>query len=370
MGKAGIKVTYLVDFFRTMNAGTEKQLGYLLTHFPKAGYSVQLVSLQNSDFLQKEAPSLFPGVRISTLCASSDVSTSLGSLAALFSQLRRTNPDILHTVFPTSNSLGVLIGRMAGVRKIVSSRRDMGFNLNERDLRFLRLANTCVSCIVANSEAVRMFTISQERVDQKKTTVIYNGIPAESFGIKSSSRKGTRMIVGIIANLNRPVKRVDLFIRAAALVSRRYQDVEFWIIGDGDLRIELENMAREVGVFPQTLFLGRRTDVQSLLHEMTIGVICSDSEGLSNALMEYMATGLPLVATDIGGNPELVQNGRTGFLVEPNNAEQLAGGILRLVEDRDLAKKMGKAGREALGKKFSVKKMLDETREMYESLER
>jgi glycosyltransferase involved in cell wall biosynthesis len=370
MGKAGIKVTYLVDFFRTPNAGTEKQLGYLLTHLPKAGYSVQLVSLQDSDFLRGEAHNLFPTVSITSLSAFSDISKSPIPLVRLYLILRRTRPEIVHTFFPASNSIGALISRLAGTRKIVTSRRDMGFNLSRKDIILLRAGNMVASRAVANCEAVRDQAIQLEGLRMEKTAVIYNGIDVGGIELQPSGTRDGRPIVGIVANLNRPVKRVDLFIRAAALVSRRYQDAEFWIIGDGDLRIELENMAREVGVFPQTLFLGRRTDVQSLLHEMTIGVICSDSEGLSNALMEYMATGLPLVATDIGGNPELVQNGRTGFLVEPNNAEQLAGGILRLVEDRDLAKKMGKAGREALGKKFSVKKMLDETREMYESLER
>jgi glycosyltransferase involved in cell wall biosynthesis len=363
-----IKISYVVDFFRTLNGGTEKQLGYLLTHLPKSGCSVQLLSFQDSPFLKEEAQNLFPGVAISSLGASSDISKSPTSLMRLFMMLRRSRPDLIHTFFPTSNSLGVLIARLAGVRKVVSSRRDMGFNLTKKDVRLLKIANRFVSCIVANSEAVQNRTIAREGVDRSKTRVIYNGVSLDSFGDSLTSRHDNEQIVGIVANLNRPVKRVDLFIRAAGLVSQNHSRVKFWVIGDGYLRDELERLARDLGVNSHMNFLGRRNDVGNLLRQMTIGVICSDSESLSNATMEYMAAGLPVVATDVGGNPELVEHGKTGLTVKPDDPYALSKEICELLDDHERAVKMGEAGRRTLQKRFSIEKMIGETRNIYDSL--
>jgi glycosyltransferase involved in cell wall biosynthesis len=363
-----IKISYVVDFFRTLNGGTEKQFGYLLTHLPKSGFSVQLLSFQDSPFLKEEAQNLFPGVAVSSLGASSDISKSPTSLIRLLMTLRRSGPDLIHTFFPTSNSLGVLIARLAGVRKIVSSRRDMGFNLSKKEVRLLKIANRFVSCIVANSEAAQNCTIALEGVARSKTRVIYNGVSPDNFGDSLASRRGNEQIVGIVANLNRPVKRVDLFIRAAALVSENHSGVNFWIIGDGYLRDELERLARDLGVNSHMTFLGGRKDVGTLLQKMTIGVICSDSESLSNAIMEYMAAGLPVVATDVGGNPELVEHGKTGLTVKADDPYALSKGICELLDDRERAVKMGEAGRRTLQKRFSIEKMIGETREIYESL--
>jgi glycosyltransferase involved in cell wall biosynthesis len=257
---------------------------------------------------------------------------------------------------------------LAGVRKVVSSRRDIGFNLSKKEVRLLRIANRFVSCIVANSEAARNCTIALEGVDRSKTHVIYNGVALDSLGDSLASRHGNEQIVGIVANLNRPVKRVDLFIRAAALVSQNHPRVRFWVIGDGYLRDEFERLARDLGVNSHMTFLGRRNDVRNLLQEMTIGVICSDSESLSNAIMEYMAAGLPVVATDVGGNPELVEHGKTGLMAKPDDPNALSERICKLLDDRERAVEMGAAGRRALQGKFSIEKMIAETRELYESL--
>lgn len=363
-----IKISYVVDFFRTLNGGTEKQLGYLLTHLPKAGLLVQLISFQGSPFLKEEAQNLFPSVAFGSLGASSDISKSPNSLIRLFMMLRGSRPELIHTFFPTANSLGVLIARLAGVRKVVSSRRDMGFNLSKKEVRLLKIANRFVSCIVANSEAVQNRTIELEGVDRSKTRVIYNGVSLDSFGDSLASRNGNEQIVGIVANLNRPVKRVDLFIRAAALVSQDHSGAKFWVIGDGYLRDELERLGRDLGMDSHMEFLGRRNDVGNLLRQMTIGVICSDSESLSNAIMEYMAAGLPVVATDVGGNAELVEHGKTGLMVKPDDPYALSKVICELLDDRERAVEIGEAGRRALQKKFSIEKMIGETREIYESL--
>jgi glycosyltransferase involved in cell wall biosynthesis len=362
-----IRITYLVDFFRTINAGTERQLGHLLTHLPEFDYSVQLISFQDSPFLKDEAPRLFPKVAIKTLGGKSDVSKSLPAFARLYFVLRSSKPGIVHTFFPASNSFGVLISRLAGTRIVISSRRDMGYNLTRKDIALLKIANRFVSCVVTNARAVQEHTIKIEGIKRKKTRVIYNGISFDDYNRSSHTNAQKEPIIGIVANLNRPVKRVDLFIKAAAIIHRDFPNVKFWIVGDGPLRMGLERLASNLGLNSNVVFMGRRGDVKKLLDEMIVGVICSDSEGLSNTILEYMGAALSVIATDVGGNPELVYHGRTGLLVPPNDAGSLAEGLIRLLKDSETACRMGDTGREFLNKKFRIDGMIQKTRDLYES---
>lgn len=173
----GIKITYLVDFFRTTEAGTERQLSHLLRYLSGESFSVQLISLQRSSFLQHEAPDLFPNITITELGAKSDLSRSFAALIRLFLILRQTSPDIVHTFFPGSNSLGILIARLAGVKTLISSRRDMGYNLNKKDVALLKFANRFVSFVVVNSKAVGGRTRELEEFTAERIRVIYNGLP-------------------------------------------------------------------------------------------------------------------------------------------------------------------------------------------------
>jgi L-malate glycosyltransferase len=361
-----IKITYLVDFFRTINAGTERQLGQLLTRLPDMGYSVKLMSLQNSFFLRDEAPGLFPKISIITLGAQSDISKSIPSLFRLYSHLRNDNADIVQTFFTGSNNIGIIIAKLSGKRILISSRRDMGFNFTAKDVLLNKAANRFVSCIIANSEAVRKKIVHLEGIADHKIQVIYNGIKIDNFA-KIAHSTVKRPIIGIVANLNRPVKRVDLFIKAAAQVQKKIPEVTFWIAGDGHLRKYLEKLATELGV-PSVTFLGRVSNVKRLLNKMTIGVIASDSEGFSNSIMEYMEAGLPVIATDTGGNAELVQGSVNGLLIPPNNPDALANAMFYLLDNIEKGRQMGKNGRFLIERKFNIDKMINQTSRLYQSL--
>ena len=363
-----IKIVYLVDFLRTIQAGTEKQLAFLLENLPQAGYDVNLISFQDSPFLRDGARHLFPSINISTLEASADISKTPGAIVRLHSLLRRLKPDMVHTFFTTANTLGILAARMAGVKHCISSRRDMGFNISSVDLCLLRFANRFTSRIMVNSENVKQNVIGREHVNPNHVEVVHNAISI-SDGTANIERTGFEQpIIGIVANLNRPVKRVELFIRAAALIKGSHKGAQFRIIGDGHLRSGLEQLASDLGIGSCTVFMGRRNDVQRQLQNMTVGIICSDSEGLSNAIMEYMAASLPVVATDVGGNRELVRHGETGALVPPNNEEALAAAVIDLLDDPNKCASMGYAGREFIKDNFSVEKMQKETCNIYKTI--
>jgi glycosyltransferase involved in cell wall biosynthesis len=359
------RITYLVDFYRTINAGTEKQLHYLLSSLPNFGYSICLYSLQDSEFLESEASQVFPGIKIRTFGASSDISRTPWALFRLHRALRQEKPDIVHTFFPTSNSLGILIAKLAGIRVLISSRRDMGYNLCRRDIWLLRIANCFANCIISNSEAVRTKTVSTEKLPLQKINVIYNGLELEKQPGCENKAGQNGPIVGIISNLNRPVKRVDLFVKAAAIVHEKIPEAKFWIIGDGPLRPELEKLATALNVLPYVKFLGKKQNIAPFLEQIDIGVNCSDSEGLSNAIMEYMLAGMPVVATRVGGNPELVIHGNTGLLTALDNPHGLAKAIIELLNDNHIGEKMGLAGRKFALERFSVRSMIDDTIKLY-----
>ena len=365
---APMKILYLVDFLRTIQAGTEKQLGHLLTRLPKQGHTVGLASLQHSPFLSGEAQALFPDVAFTTLGAHSDISRSPVSVARLWRHLLSFRPDIVHTFFPTSNSIGAILARLSGVRTVITSRRDMGFNLGWKDILLLKAADRLVDGIIANSHAVKALVSDQEGVPKSRIHVVHNGIDIPMS--RERPVAATPPIVGIVANLNRPVKRVEVFIRAAARVSRDFPDTRFWIVGEGYLRPSLESLAHESGLGGAVLFLGRRKEVEALLHHFTVGVICSDSEGLSNAIMEYMAAGIPSVATDTGGNPELIRHGRTGYLVPPGDHKALAAALSSLLAFPEQANAIGMTARVDASQQFSVAGMVNQTVRIYSASSR
>ena len=363
-----LMITYVVDFLRTTNAGTERQLKYLLNSLRERGYGINLISLQSSEFLSRGATRVFPGMPLMTLGASSDVSRSVRSIVRLALILRETKPDIVHTFFPSANTFGILAGKMAGIKTLISSRRDMGYNLTARDILLLKIANRFASAVVSNSFAVRDRAMKLEGISSSKAKVIYNGIPSDGEEDQGKYFQKKRDVVGIVANLNRSVKKVDVFVKAAALVVRSRPDTSFWIIGDGHLRRNLERLALELGISGKTQFFGRRDDVISLVREFSVGVICSESEGLSNSIMEYMAAAVPVVATQVGGNPELVSNGKTGFLIPKDDPVTLASAVETILSSQKMGRDMGREGYEAITRKFGLDRMVQETENLYSSL--
>jgi len=368
MKQEPIRITYLVDFLRTVQAGTEKQLAFLLTALPQSGFKVDLISLQTSPFLSQEAFRAFPQIRIASLGANSDIARSIPAMFKLFCMLRKSQSDILHCFFPTSNSIGAVIGRWAGIRHIITSRRDMAFNLTRTDVLKLKAANPLVEAVIANSSAVKKKAMALEGIDNDRIHVIPNGIDYAAYENAADKPPSCVPVVGIVANLNRDVKRVDVFIRAAALVCKRHPETVFKVVGDGHLRPHLEGLAHSLGLNSQIRFEGRRSDVARLLREMDIGVICSDSEGLSNAIMEYMAAGLPVVATDCGGNAELVTAWENGLLVPTGNADALSRALSYLLENPERARNMGQMGRHFIESRFSIPRMLQETISLYQGI--
>ncbi len=175
-------------------------------------------------------------------------------------------------------------------------------------------------------------------------------------------------MVTIVANLRSEVKNHSMFLQSARFVADAVREVEFVIAGEGELLEKLRSEATDLGIGPIVRFIGSCKNVPAVLSISEVCVLSSRSEGFSNAILEYMAAGKPVVATRVGGAAEAIVDGETGFLVESNDAQAMAERIIDLLENPHKAKALGDAGRKRVKELFSKEAQLNKTRELYTEL--
>jgi len=204
--------------------------------------------------------------------------------------------------------------------------------------------------------------------------VVYNGVDIDRFRKVKSNREwlypgsaGRKLIV-LVGNMNSDVKGHPVLIRAAAEVVNAHPKVQFVLVGDGPKRHDYEAMVEAAALKQHFLFFGRRGDVPEILVSCDIAVLPSLAEGLPNAVLEYLASGLPVIATALGGNLEVVQDGVTGLLIPPNDPEVLNRALMRLLDDPVLGATLAKAGQEHVQSKFSFERLVLEVERLYGDL--
>ncbi len=282
------------------------------------------------------------------------------SRAAWF--MRRERVDALCCMLGITTLFGPFVGRAAGVPVVVNSQRNMGYWLKSggRGRMYGYVSRRIVDGILVNSAAAvdeleERFGVSRRRVHDIGAGIDVDGIAAAkpNEDVRGSLRLRGLRVVGCVAKLSR-VKNHALFLRAAARVSAGRHDVVFLIVGDGPLRGELEELAGWLRIAKRTFFLGERSDVPSLLKLMDAFVLPSTSEGMPNALMEAMAAGVPVIATNVGGVPELVVDGETGRLVSPQDEREMADVLGEVLDDRESASALGRAGHERVRRDYDI----------------
>lgn len=231
-----------------------------------------------------------------------------------------------------------------------------------------------VDMVTANSHAVASFTVAQEDLPEQKCRVLYGGVDTEHFvpPLKEPSRTrwfsdNPTFVVGLVATLM-PEKRHDLFLRAARTVADRVPGSRFLIVGNGPWRKSVEEEISDLGLEDRVFLTGELLDPAPAYASMDVSVLCSDREGFSNAILEAMSAGLPVVATDVGGNAEAVVDGETGFIVPPNEVDPLTDRMLLLAKNPDLRTRMGKSGRERAVQRFSLQRMIQGHLDLYDEL--
>lgn len=236
-----------------------------------------------------------------------------------------------------------------------------------RAVPILRGSARCARALIAVSESLRSLTAQTIGIPPERITVIYNGVDLDKF--TQSERNGKKSVtphVGCVGTL-RSVKGHRYLIEAIAAVREEIPHVHLSLVGDGPERGELDALRQRLGLNGCVSLLGMRDDVNALLRQFDVFVLPSLSEGISNALLEAMAAGLPVVATNVGGNPEVVQHGVTGLLVPPQDSRALADALLQLLSDPDARQAMGRKGRERVEAHFSLSVMAQRYGEIYEA---
>ena len=374
MGESSkIRVCFLID--KLHRAGAQTHLVSLLRVLDRDTFEPSVCCLLEGGPLAEAAREL--GVPVAVL----GLRTIYGpkawvELVRFARRLRDEGVRVVHTYLVSANIYGAVAGRLAGVPVQISSRRDTGFSRNWR-LRFVEewLANPLVDRVVAVSGAAAE-AAGRERWLKGKVVVIPNGVDLRTWDAGRRGRAAARkdwgvrddeVAVGVVASLS-PIKGHADFLRAAAMVSARHARCKFFVIGDGVLRQSLEKLAADLGVAGRVVFTGNRQDMPRMLSLLDLWVLPSHSEGMSNALLEAMAMELPVVATAVGGNLEVIQDGVTGLLTPPGDPGALAGAMDKLLVSPEVGRAMGRAARRRIEHHFAVERMGEQYERLYRDL--
>jgi glycosyltransferase involved in cell wall biosynthesis len=364
---ARTKILYIIDYL-TIGGGTERQMRELVVHLDRDQFDPTLVTLRQ---LNSPGHPNHVNPNCEHFCLEVPRLASLKMIVAVLRLarfMRRNRFDIVHTFFQDANIGGVLAGAMAGIRSIVVSRRDIGHWYTPRKLFLLRQVNRLADYFLVNSEAVKQAVVQHEKIRPARIKVVRNGffdIPDDSPSPLSKSKLGIPAdshLVGIVANLV-PVKRIDNFIRIAACAADR--QAHFLVIGAGSRREILLAQARQAGLADRFQIIHTLENVFDYMKLFDVGLLTSDAEGLSNTLIEYQMCGKPVLAFDVGGNREVIQDGRTGYLVTPGDLEGMVRRLDALLLDEPLRKTMGASAASWARVEFHGSKLIRQTSEFY-----
>lgn len=364
---------------RLNTGGMENGLVNLINHMPPEHYRHAIVCLQGyTDFrqrIQRGDVEIFDVDK----CNGHD----FGAYRRLHKILRELKPAILHT-----RNLSALESQAVGAAARVKGRvhgehgRDI-YDLHGKNYKYnllRKVIQPLVGHYIAVSRDLAHWLVDTVGVPSRKVTQIYSGVDSAKF----HPRNGARVPIGppgfagkddiVIGSVGRlvPVKDFPTLILAFHYLRKLWPEgharLRLVIVGDGPIRPECERLIAELGLADQIALVGDRSDIPELMHAMDLFVMSSLGEGISNTILEAMASGLPVIATEVGGNSELVDAGVTGTLVPPSRPEAMAQALLKYFEDNALAQAHGAAGRAKIEARFSMTAMVRGYTEVYDAV--
>jgi glycosyltransferase involved in cell wall biosynthesis len=285
--------------------------------------------------------------------------------------LRQQKIQIVQTFFESSDLWAGLVTRTSSKAKLIWSRRDMGILRSTKHHLAYRLMANAPHAVFAVSDQVRRHCIEIDRIDPSRVQTVYNGLDVVDWNTPSRPDNAPdKVIVTTVGNIRR-VKGHDVFIKAAAAIVQHFPGVSFSIAGDvlePDYFAELQSLVRDLNLSEHFHFTGGVTNLREHLSSSDIFVLPSRSEGFSNAIVEAMAASLPVVATNVGGNAEAVEDGVTGFIVPFDDPSALSTAVIRLISNPSEAKTMGEAGKNLVMEKFTTEAMMNKIASAYRNL--
>lgn len=352
-----MRILYIIETLG--RGGAEKQLALLAEAMKRNGHDVSVIALFAEGWWADRLRS--SGIQVSCLEFPNDYRLRLRMLPAfqrLIREIRQRQPDVVCGFLYRGSVIAAVSAYQAGIKTIISVRRDCGFSRAQTPvLRFLeRLSHRVSTLYVANSDAVAL-ALCEEGVSHQKIHVIYNGIEVDD-GPVDLRREDGAFRVGLLANLTPQkdhvtfVKAIGLAIPHCPILCARIAGRDYGERGQ-TIKAEIDrlNLAGRVELIPHV------NDAMQFISGLDVGVLCSLTEGFPNVILEYMRLARPVIASRVGGIPEVVQDGETGLLVAAGDAPGLAQAIVRLAHDRTLCERMGQAGLEVVRRNYDIRKI-------------
>ncbi|CBE67308.1 putative Glycosyltransferase, group 1 family protein [Candidatus Methylomirabilis oxygeniifera] len=367
----------------TLNyGGAQVQLCHLAKLLRRYKYEVMVCCVTRGGPLAEDLREAEVEVRVIGKRHKLDV-TVLWKLIRIFKSYR---PDIVHCQLFTANMWGRLAARISGIRGIIATVLSLEADRGISYVLVDRLLAHVTDRIVCNTWEIKGYLAEGEKMDPGKLTVVHNGVDTDwsgswlaAHGIlplgSSKSALGLaphRPVVGMVCRFD-PRKGIEIFLDACELLLRQRDDVQFLLVGDADpaqpdqvaCKAQVMKRLEQSPLSSSVVLPGLAADVRPLLHCMNVFVLTSHTEGLPNALMEAMAMERPIVATTVGGVPELVRHEIDGLLVPPGDPEAVANAVLRLLQQPDVAWVMARKARERMCEDFSLARMVSDTTKIY-----
>lgn len=360
-----VRVCFMID--RLSRAGTETQMLALIRELDRSQVEPSLVLLDGEDDLSRalepaDCPVIHLGVR---RLVSLSAARAARRLRAFW---REQRPDVLQIYFLDASYFGAPLAKLCGVKKVIRVRNNLGYWMNARHRALGRLVRPFVDATLTNTAAGKQNLIDSEGHSPDRVVVLENGVDTVRFNrFMFPDTSKPRVRVGCVANL-RAVKNIDGLMRAAKTALDRFPKLIFEVIGDGEQREELERLHGELGLGERFKLRGSVADVAGFLRTVDIAVLPSHSEGMSNALLEYMAAGRAVIATDVGANAELVRHGKDGLIVAPGDGKAIVDALGELLANPLRAAGFGASARKRAEAEFSRNAMRQRFEEFYRNM--
>jgi glycosyltransferase involved in cell wall biosynthesis len=371
---AGGQARRVLVLLEDLGGGTGNHVCRMLTRWRANDWHVVLVT-QTPPLVQQ----LPPGVEVLVTRRAGWYDrfplTQLRRLIELRRIVRAVRPDVVHTYFFWSIVYGRILKLLGEIPILVENREDLGFSWDRSDYAILRLTRSIPDRVICVAGAVRRVATQREGVDPGRSLVIHNGIEVDGDG--AADRRSARrrfgfepehVVVGMVANLPRAVKGGGRLLDAVSAIVAAAPTVRFLLVGVGTEPETLQPELAARGIADYVVGTGYRKDVDACYAAMDVSVLTSLSEGLSITLLESMRHGLPTVVTNVGGNPEVVVDGVTGFLVPPDDPSTFVDRVVTLARDGGKRRRMGAAGRQRVAQHFALASVAQQYLALYREL--
>lgn len=358
-----------------IEGGSERQMIQMSTLLHESrDYQVHVASLSTGGVLRAEIERLQVPIIDFPLTSFYDANM-FRQMRRFVSYLKEHQIKIVHSHDFYSNIFGMSGSVLARVRGRIASKRETTGTRTKAQTNIERCAFRLAQAIVANAEAVKEQLV-QQGVSPDKVAIIYNGIDLSRFNLNGNANQALqrlnlaniqgRPVVTMVANFEYRIKDHPMLLRTARRVKGEVPEVVFVIAGEGEFRNETQKLAAELELTDTCLFIGRCGNVPDLLAASDICVLTSQAEGFSNSILEYMAAGRAVVATDVGGASEAIVEGETGHLVKAGDDRAMAERIISLLRDSDRRRAMGSKARRLVEQRFSRESRLANTSALYQ----